>query len=94
MLTVIAKMAAKQSKIEETKALLQSLVAPTLKEDGCIQYDLHQGKPEEQVFFFYENWESREALEKHLANDHLVEFKEKAQSLLEKPMEVFLMHKL
>ncbi|MBX2952798.1 MAG: antibiotic biosynthesis monooxygenase [Leadbetterella sp.] len=94
MLTVIAKMTAKQSKIEETKALLQSLVAPTLKEDGCIQYDLHQGKTEEQVFFFYENWESREALEKHLANDHLVEFKEKAQSLLEKPMEVFLMHKL
>lgn len=94
MLTVIAKMTAKQSKIVETKALLQSLVAPTLKEEGCIQYDLHQEKPEEQVFFFYENWESREALEKHLANDHLADFKKKAQSLLEKPMEVFLMHKL
>lgn len=31
MLIVIAKMTVKQSKIEETKTLLQSLVTPTLK---------------------------------------------------------------
>lgn len=94
MLTVIAKITAKKSKVKETKALLQSLVNPTLKEEGCIQYDLHQGKPEEYIFFFYENWESRDALEKHLANTHLVDFREKAQDLLEKPMEVFLLDKL
>ncbi|SFU60022.1 Quinol monooxygenase YgiN [Pustulibacterium marinum] len=94
MLTVIAKIIAKKTKVAETKALLQSLVAPTLQEEGCIQYDLHQGSAEEQVFFFYENWEDRNALEKHLANTHLVAFKDKAQDLLEKPMEVFLLSKL
>ncbi|KFF73693.1 MULTISPECIES: putative quinol monooxygenase [Chryseobacterium] len=94
MLTVIAKITAKKSKVKETKALLQSLVNPTLKEEGCNQYDLYQGKPEEYIFFFYENWESRDALEKHLVNTHLVDFREKAQDLLEKPMEVFLLDKL
>ncbi|WP_282636489.1 MULTISPECIES: putative quinol monooxygenase [Bacteroidota] len=94
MLTVIAKMTAEKSKVEETKALLESLIAPTLKEEGCIQYDLHQGIAEQNVFFFYENWESREHLEKHLMNSHLVDFKHKAENLLQRPMEVFLLNKL
>ncbi|MFT3903829.1 MAG: putative quinol monooxygenase [Niabella sp.] len=94
MLTVIAKMTAKESKLSETKSLLQSLVAPTRKEDGCIQYDLHQGKQDEHTFLFYEIWQSQEALDKHLANTHMVDFVGKADGLLENPMEVFLLNKL
>lgn len=94
MLTVIAKITAKRTQINEAKALLQSLVAPTHQEDGCIAYDLHQGTTEDHVFFFYETWKDREALEQHLANTHLVDFRKQADSLLQKPMEVFLLNKL
>ncbi|MFT4202498.1 MAG: putative quinol monooxygenase [Chitinophagaceae bacterium] len=94
MLTVIAKITAKKSTVAETKLLLQSLVAPTRKEEGCIQYDLHQGISEDHVFFFYENWEDRKALEKHLANDHLLHFRKEAEDLLQVPMEVFMLDRI
>lgn len=44
--------------------------------------------------FFYETWQSREALGKHLANARRIHFRKAADGLLEKPMEVFLLDKL
>ena len=43
-LTIVASIEAKPDKIDLVKAELQKLIAPTLKEAGCIQYDLHQDK--------------------------------------------------
>ncbi|WP_028295650.1 putative quinol monooxygenase [Olivibacter sitiensis] len=94
MLTVIAKITAKKALIKETKEVLQALVPPTLAEEGCLQYDLHQGTTENHVFFFYETWESRQHLEEHLANSHLIAFKQKAENLLQRPMEVFMLNKI
>jgi quinol monooxygenase YgiN len=42
-LTIVATIEAKPDKIDLVKAGLKKLIAPTLKEAGCIQYDLHQG---------------------------------------------------
>jgi len=94
MLIVIARIIAKSSKINETRTLLESLIEPTKNEEGCIRYDLHQGISEKNVFFFYEAWESRPALEKHLANDHLVHFRKEAEDLLQSSMEVFLLNEV
>jgi quinol monooxygenase YgiN len=43
----------------------------TLKEAGCLSYDLHQSISDPTVFVFVERWESREALTAHLATAHL-----------------------
>ena len=37
----------------------------TLKEDGCIRYDLHQGIDDESTFVFYEIWKDQKALDFH-----------------------------
>ncbi len=74
LLTVIAHMKALPGKEQELRAALEDLVEPTVAEDGCINYDLHQGVDDPSWFFFYENWESAEKLQAHLANDHLVAF--------------------
>ncbi|WP_158978355.1 putative quinol monooxygenase [Cellulophaga sp. L1A9] len=50
---------------EEVKAILQNLVVQTLKEEGCIRYDLHQGIDEESTFVFYEIWRDQKALDFH-----------------------------
>ncbi len=42
LLSVVAEMVAKPGKEEELKRHLIALVAPTLQEEGCVQYDLHQ----------------------------------------------------
>ncbi|MEO0966739.1 MAG: putative quinol monooxygenase [Cyanobacteria bacterium J06639_18] len=73
-LTVVARIEANPGKIELVKAELLKLLEPTLKEAGCIQYDLHQDNENPAVFLFYENWESRELWQKHMNNAHIVEY--------------------
>jgi quinol monooxygenase YgiN len=43
----------------------------TLKETGCLSYDLHHSISDPNVFVFVERWESREALTAHLSTAHL-----------------------
>ena len=94
MINVIAKFTAKKDLIEETKTTLQSLIPPTQKDEGYVQYDLHQDLNNPQLFFMYETWENEEALNKHLSTPHLTNFVEKANEILEIPMEVSILKKL
>ena len=71
LLTVVAEITAKAGKEAELKRLLLGLVEPTRKEEGCVQYDLHQSTDTPARFVFYENWTSREALDRHLKSPHL-----------------------
>jgi len=94
MLTVIAKFKAKLDRLEEAKKILCSLVVPTLMEEGCIQYDLHQSKEEPDTFFIYENWTNDECLTRYLSKDYNRDFYEKSKMLLQQPMEIFLLSRI
>jgi quinol monooxygenase YgiN len=69
--TVIATFQAKPGKQEELKKTLMSLLAPTHKEAGCINYDLHISPEDPAKFLFHENWSSKAALDAHLQNTHI-----------------------
>ncbi|MFT5063323.1 MAG: quinol monooxygenase YgiN [Gammaproteobacteria bacterium] len=73
-LTIIARIEALPDQIELVKSELLKLVGPTLQENGCIQYDLHQDNKNPAVFFFYENWESRGLSKQHMKSRHLADF--------------------
>ena len=73
-LTIVASIEAKPDKIDLVNAELQKLIAPTLKEAGCIQYDLHQDNQNPAFFLFFENWETRELWQDHMNNTHLAEY--------------------
>jgi quinol monooxygenase YgiN len=83
LLTVIAYMRAAPGKRDELRAALESLIEPTSQEEGYVNYDLHQGVEDPDRFFFYENWESGEHLDAHLAAPHLVEFADRIPDLLD-----------
>jgi quinol monooxygenase YgiN len=70
-LTIVAHIEARLEDIEWVKAELLKLIEPTRKEKGCINYDLHQDNERPEIFKFYENWESRELWQAHMANSHL-----------------------
>lgn len=74
LLTVIANMKAKPGKEQELRQALEALIEPTSREDGYVNYDLHQAVDDPGVFYFYENWESEAALDAHLATPHLEQF--------------------
>jgi quinol monooxygenase YgiN len=82
LVTVIGRMAALPGKEQELREQLEGLVEPTLAEDGCINYDLHQGIDDPTQFVFYENWRSPGHLETHLANSHIAEFAAKLDEYL------------
>lgn len=85
-LTIVAHIKAKKDKIELVKTALLKLIEPTLKETGCIQYDLHQDNDNPECFMFYENWESRELWQKHMQSEHLAKHKECTEGAVEEVM--------
>ena len=73
-LTVMARILAKEEKRDFVKSELLKLLEITRAEEGCINYNLHQDIENPNLFVFYENWTSKELLNKHLKNQHLVNY--------------------
>lgn len=94
MITLVALVKAKEGMEETVKQELLSLVKPTRSEPGCISYDVHQATDDKSLFVFYENWKSMEDLKKHRGMPHLKAFRQKADNLLAKPIEVILLEKI
>lgn len=70
---VIARFTAKPGHVREAAEILSALVEPTRAEEGCVTYELLQNNSDPTDFTFVEEWTSREALERHLATDHIAE---------------------
>ncbi len=83
LLTVIAYMRAAAGKRDELRQALEALIEPTSQEKGYVNYDLHQSLEDPDLFFFYENWESGEDLDAHLAAPHLRDFATRIPDLLD-----------
>jgi len=92
--TVLARIKAKAGMEEKVKQELLSMVGPTRKEAGCINYDLHQSPENKGLFLFYENWRSKKDLDDHLATPHFKRFVEKGKELLAEPDEVTFWEKI
>lgn len=91
MLKVIAKVVAKPEKVEETEILMKSLIPITQQEQGCISYEVFQETAKSNTYFFVETWESKEALDQHLSNDHMTHFVKAGEELFSEPLEVRLL---
>lgn len=89
-LTVVATIKAKAGMEEKVREELLAMVAPTRKEPGCLNYDLHQAQEDSSLFIFYENWLSRKDLDEHLQTPHFQAFAAKADHLLARPVDITL----
>jgi len=74
-LTVVANIQAVPGKADFVKSELLKLIDPTRVEEGCINYDLHQDNSDPNRFVFFENWESKELLLKHLGSSHIAAYR-------------------
>ena len=88
LLTVVAEIHAKPGRAEEMGRLLKGLIAPTRKEEGFVQYDLHVDNDNPAHFLFYENWTSMAHLQAHLASPHLTAFDAQSKDLLAEPVRI------
>lgn len=87
-LSVTARVCALRGMEEQVRRACLALVEPSRRERGCINYDLHQSADDAGLFMFYENWESREDLERHLASAHALRFDVNTKGMLAEPEEI------
>ncbi len=71
MIKVMATLIAKSDKVDETKAALSSLVAPTTDEEGCISYELFQSTDDPTEFVTVEEWTDQAAIDAHMGSEHI-----------------------
>ena len=74
---VVAHIEAKPGEEAFVRSVLESYVAPTRLEDGCLRYDLFADISHPQKFTFVEEWTTLAALEKHGQSAHIAAGKAK-----------------
>ena len=71
MIYVIAELRVRSEMADKAFAAARQTVAATVKEDGCISYDMHQSVSDPSRLVVVERWASRDALSRHLETPHL-----------------------
>jgi quinol monooxygenase YgiN len=92
--TVIAQITAKPGKEADVRRELLSLVAPSRKDAGCINYDLHQAADNPALFLFHENWTSKAHLDAHLQKPDLQAVLGRVGQLVAEPPQITLWEKI
>jgi len=59
---------------EDVAKALGALLAPTRKEPGCLEYQLHRDPENPLKFLFFERFANQAALDAHLAAPHFQAF--------------------
>ena len=69
-LYLLAEIYPHPEKIDEARQLFQELIEQTLKEPGCLIYELVSEHGSDH-WIMIEKWESLDAWEKHMETDHV-----------------------
>ena len=85
---VVARALALSGREQELEAAFTTCVGPTLKEPGCIRYQLVRGAEDPRELAVIEEWESDEALARHLETPHVLALFGAAGPLLQAPPEI------
>lgn len=93
-LTVIAQIKAKPGKESQVRQELLSLVTPSRRDDGCLNYDLHQALDTPTRFMFHENWTSKAHLDRHLQKPDLQAVLARVGELVSEPPQITLWEKI
>lgn len=57
---------------DEAERLLAELRDATVREDGCLGYEVSRGNEDRNMFVLYEKWRDQAALDAHFKMDHFV----------------------
>jgi len=78
---VIARALARAEKEEQLRNTLVEMLTPRA-EQGCRLYELYESN-NRGLFYFYEEWESPDALDRHMETPHYKQLMQNIRDLLE-----------
>jgi len=74
MIVTIGRVSTDADKRDDLIRIAQAVARASREEDGCIDYRVYEDTERDNDFVFVEEWESEDALQRHFAMPHLVEF--------------------
>lgn len=91
MITVLASINVKEGGLAEFLEIFKENVPNVCAEEGCISYepmiDIDSKLPpqvlNENIVTIVEQWESLDALKKHLAAPHMLKYKDRVKNIVE-----------
>jgi quinol monooxygenase YgiN len=69
MILVIMQMKVPSEKRKELSQAITSLLSPIRTAEGCLRCDFFHSMEDEQVLCLFEEWDSRNNLEKHMESE-------------------------
>ena len=81
-IVVLAKIQPKEGCQDSILELSEELIFETLQEEGNIDYQLLKSN-EDDSLTFVEKWESPEAIKKHMASPHFLNFHDESGEFVE-----------
>lgn len=91
---MVAQFKAKPGKESLVRQELLSLLAPSRKDAGCLNYDLHQAPDNPALFLFHENWTNKAHLDQHLQKPELQAVLARVGQLVAEPPQIMLWEKV
>ena len=89
MIYVIATLSIKPGTVAQLFGLAQPCIDATRNEPGCISYDLNQSLSDENRLVFVESWKSREDLNQHFKQPHMITWRQQgAQFIVDRKIEI------
>ena len=88
----VAHLHARPDKTEELHLLLVSLLEPTRKEPGCIEFKLLRNRNTPAEFAVVSEWLSEQAVQEHVATSYAQGAMSRLPELLATPMDLQFYH--
>lgn len=85
--TLVVLLTAKEGKEADLEAALKVSIAETLKEKGCLRYELNRDTTKPDRYMMYERWKSVAAIEAHMKTPYVMGLLGKLPDLIAGPPE-------
>ncbi len=85
MIVISGRLTIRPDQRDRAVAAAAALMAATRAEPGCADYTFSADLSDPDVFYFFERWDSEEALKSHFDAPHMAEFMGVAGELLAGP---------
>jgi quinol monooxygenase YgiN len=73
---------------DEAVELATTMSEATRQEPGCIEYRISTDLQDEHTFYFFEVWESKDALDAHFQTEHMANFRSELPRILDGELDV------
>jgi quinol monooxygenase YgiN len=84
---IITLIHARKHREDQVKEALLTVALAARSDEGCISYELHQDVHDSTTFILFENWRSKEDVDRHMATDRTRRFLSRADLLASPAME-------